>query len=61
MNLWTVRTFAQQTIAALHDAGMHREAFQLGDALYGIRYQPIDREVAAVAEQAERMAALLPA
>lgn len=57
MPLHQIRAFASQTVAALHDAGRHREAWQLSGHLYEIRYQPSESAAQLVMESAERLAA----
>jgi hypothetical protein len=51
-----IRAFARDTIKAAHDAGRHREAFDLGDRLYEISYQPTPEAAAAVQSAAEFLA-----
>ena len=56
MTLYEIRTFARDTIKAAHDAGWHREAFNLGDRLYEIGYQPTPEAAARVQGCAEFLA-----
>jgi hypothetical protein len=59
MNLNQIRAFSAQTIAAAHDASWHREAFLLGDKLYGIGYQPTPEAAERVLDYAQWLAARL--
>ena len=59
MTLAEIRSFTQQTITALHDAGWHIEAFQLSNDLHSIGYRPSMAAALLVLEDAERLAAEL--
>jgi hypothetical protein len=54
--IYEICAFARDTIKPAHDAGWHREAFNLGDRLYEIGYQPTPEAVAAVQSCAKFLA-----
>jgi hypothetical protein len=59
MTINEIRTFTQETITALHEAGWHDEAFSLGNDLHGIGYQPSMADALMVLDDAERLAEAL--
>ena len=61
MTLHQIRRFAQDTISALHDAGLHYQAWELSGYLYEAGYRPSESQAQFVLEAAQLKAALLTA
>ena len=61
MPLHQIRRFAQDTISALHDAGLPYQAWELSGYLYEAGYQPSESQAQFVLEAAQLKAALLTA
>lgn len=61
MTLYQIRRFTQDTIRALHDAGLHYQAWELSGYLYEAGYQPSERQARFVLEAAQLKADLLAA
>jgi hypothetical protein len=57
MRLDQIRARIQEVITGLHAAGLHTEAFALGDRLYAIGHQPLMHHALAALDDAERLAA----
>lgn len=57
MRLDQIRARIQEVINGLHAAGLHTEAFALGDRLYAIGDRPMIHHAVAALDDAERLAA----
>ena len=61
MTLHQIRRFAQDTISALHDAGLHYQAWELSGYLYEAGYRPSESQAQFVLEAAQLYTAQLSA